>query len=153
MLERIIFLIIFLITGIVGSCSEQTEPVPQGTPVDQVSSVLDVKSFVAALENEGAVVEQTEVIEQPFFAVPAQTFTVDGNGIQVFEFDTEALAAEAASNVSEDGMSVGTSMIGWMAPPHFYLQGRIIVIFIGVDEPTQSLLENILGPQFAGSSS
>ena len=43
-----------------------------------------------------------------------------------------------------------TTMISWIAPPHFYQVGRLIVFYIGSDQPTLDLLTAVLGPQFAG---
>jgi hypothetical protein len=41
-------------------------------------------------------------------------------------------------------------MITWVAPPHFFQQGCVIVLYVGSDEEMISLLASVLGPQFAG---
>ena len=40
--------------------------------------------------------------------------------------------------------------VSWIDKPHFYKSGRLIVIYIGQDKTITSLLEDILGKQFAG---
>ena len=41
-------------------------------------------------------------------------------------------------------------MVTWVAPPHFYRQGRVIVLYVGSNPNILSLLTAVLGPQFAG---
>jgi len=52
--------------------------------------------------------------------------------------------------VSSDGGSIGTSMVAWVDVPHFYKSGRIIVLYVGSETTVLDLLENAVGPQFAG---
>ena len=75
---------------------------------------------------------------------------VNGEDVQVFEFADEATAEMAASQISPDGSSTPTMMITWMATPHFYRSGRVIVVYVGENEGITSLLEAMIGPQFAG---
>jgi hypothetical protein len=55
-----------------------------------------------------------------------------------------------AAQVAPDGGSIGTSMVTWVATPHFYKTGRILVLYVGDDQAILDLLEGALGPQFAG---
>ncbi len=76
--------------------------------------------------------------------------TVYGEDLQVFEFASEVEADAVAETVSADASSVGTSMIFWVAPPHFYKAGRLIVIYVGSDSGVINILQEIMGSQFAG---
>jgi len=38
-----------------------------------------------------------------------------------------------------------------VAPAHFYIKGRVMVIYVGNDAAVQSLLQSLMGSQFAGS--
>jgi len=38
----------------------------------------------------------------------------------------------------------------WVAPPHFYKAGRIIVLYVGENAAVTEALDTVLGPQFAG---
>jgi hypothetical protein len=114
------------------------------------SGVTDYESLIAALEAAGAEVVPGETLSQPFFEVMAQIIRVNGEDVQVFEFADEATAATAASQISPDGSSTPTTMIAWMATPHFYHSGRFIVLYVGENEAITGLLEATVGPQFAG---
>jgi hypothetical protein len=41
-------------------------------------------------------------------------------------------------------------MMSWMATPHFYKTGRILVLYVGDDQKVIDVLTGALGPQFAG---
>ncbi|MEW5829689.1 MAG: hypothetical protein AB1846_12420 [Chloroflexota bacterium] len=114
------------------------------------SPVEDLAGLDEALRDAGATVEMGEPVEQAFFAVPGQILRVNGADVQVYEYETaEAMEADAAL-VAPDGGSVGTSMVTWVAAPHFYKSGRILVLYVGEDGAVIELLERLLGSQFAG---
>lgn len=118
--------------------------IPQPSPVD------DYESLVTALQAAGMTVEPGETVEQPFFAVPGQVIEVNDRDVQVYVYETaEALEAEA-DQIAEDGSSIGTNMIDWVDAPHFYRSGRVLVLYLGEDPNILSVLDSILGPQFAG---
>jgi hypothetical protein len=54
--------------------------------------------------------------------------------------------------VSADGGSVGTSSMSWMATPHFYQAGKLLVLYVGDNAVVADMLESALGSQFAGGS-
>jgi hypothetical protein len=41
--------------------------------------------------------------------------------------------------------------VDWVAPPHFFLKGRVLVIYVEKDPAVMNLLTRLLGSQFAGS--
>jgi hypothetical protein len=116
----------------------------------QPAPVTEMTSLVDALRAAGATVEPSEPIEQVFFSVGGDILKVNGADVQIFEYETpEAMEADAAK-VAPDGGSIGTSMVSWIEPPHFYKAGRIIVLYVGQDQAVLDLLTAALGPQFAG---
>ena len=110
----------------------------------------DYPSLVANLRAAGAVVGASGTVSQPFFTPRGQVFTVDGKEVQAFEFPSAEEANTVAETVSTDGSSIGTNMVGWVAPPHFYKAGRLIVIYVGSDKDVINLLQAAMGIQFAG---
>jgi hypothetical protein len=114
------------------------------------ASPTDYASLVDALREQGVTVESAGTVSQPFFTVEGQAITFNGEQVQVFVFADTAAASAAAAQVSDDGSSVGTNMITWIAAPHFYQAGRLIVLYIGDQAAVQSALESVLGEQFAG---
>jgi hypothetical protein len=41
-------------------------------------------------------------------------------------------------------------MVTWVAAPHFYKGGRLIVLYVGEDGGVIEVLDQVLGSQFAG---
>jgi len=120
------------------------------TPPTQSATVEDKASFIAALHASGATIESGDSVTQDFFTPEGNILTVNGQDVQVFEYESAADMEAEASQVAPDGGSVGTSMVSWMAPPHFYKAGRIIVLYVGNDSTVLGLLEKVMGHQFAG---
>ena len=129
-----------------------TEETITQTPVaaSHGGPVTDYVSLIDNLRAEGATVESVGEIEQAFFSVAGQSINVNGANVQVFEYaDATATGADAAL-VAPDGGSIGTTMVTWVAAPHFYKTGMIIVLYVGTDTAITDLLEKVIGPQFAG---
>ena len=112
--------------------------------------VTDYVSLVDDLRAAGATVDPAGTISQPFFVPQGQLLTVNGEDVQVFEFDSTEEAATAASTVSADGSSIGTSIVAWVAPPHFYQVSKLIAIYVGSDSGVINILKEAMGSQFAG---
>jgi hypothetical protein len=107
-------------------------------------------SLVDNLRAAGATVEPAGEVAQEFFSPVGYVISVDGADVQVFEYpDVEAAEAEAAL-VSDDGSSIGTTMMTWVETPHFYKRERLIALYVGEDSAVTALLESVVGPQFAG---
>jgi hypothetical protein len=131
--------------------STQTAGGGQATPAaSQGELAHDYASVVAKLQAVGGTVEPGDEIEQPFFSVSGRIIKVNGQDVQVFEYPDAASADAEAAAVSPDGSSVGTTMMTWMAAPHFYKSGRVIVLYVGSDVSVIKALLVVLGPQFAG---
>jgi hypothetical protein len=141
----LVLLFLLLFAYGVSGCSNGATPSPTGALI-----VEDRASLLAALQAAGATTNIGDPVMQDFFTPEGQIITVNGADIQVFEYESaEAMESEAAQ-VAPDGGSIGTSMVSWMDAPHFYKAGRIIVLYVGSDAAVLSLLENAIGPQFAG---
>lgn len=111
---------------------------------------LDLPGLIDALRASGATVEGGEAVEQPFFTVPGRFIRVNGQDVQVFQYPDEAGARREAGLVSPDGGTIGGTAIMWAAPPHFHRKGRVIVLYVGDDSAVRSVLQSVLGLQFAG---
>jgi len=129
------------------SCGEAVS----STPLTEASSVLDQAGLIDALKAAGVTPEIGDPITQDFFSVEGTLINLgQTDGFQVFEYKTAEDMEADASKVAPDGGSVGTSMINWIMPPHFFKSGRIIVLYLGDNKTTLGLLEKIMGKQFAG---
>lgn len=142
MKKRYLTLIIIVVTLLIyGTGCATKGPTP---------STTDYASLIVNLQNAGATIEQQGEVIQPFFSVSGQSIKVNGEDIQVFEYQSEAGAESEVALVSPDGSSIGTSIPFWIGPPHFYQSGKIIVLYIGENKAVTDLLQELLGSQFAG---
>lgn len=113
-------------------------------------AVEDQASLVDALRAAGADVEPGDPVEQAFFSVTGQILKVNGADVQVFEYESAEAMGTEATQISEDGGSIGTNMVTWVAAPHFFRSGRLLVLYVGDDAAILGLLNGALGEQFAG---
>lgn len=137
---------IFFLCSSTGCNGSDAPTVSHGGPV------RDHVSLVDTLRAQGLTVEPTGPISQPFFSMPGQTLRVNGQDIQVFEFEDSSSTESQAKEISSDGMSIGNTVVQWIAPPHFFLSGKIIVLYLGTDAELLKKLEIALGKQIAGAS-
>ncbi len=130
----------------VAGTDDPAAPVPSvhGDPTEAEASLMN------ALQTAGAKVEFGDSVEQPFFTVTGQIIKVNGADVQVFEYKSAEAMENEAVLVSADGGSIGTSMVSWMATPHFFKAGSVLVLYIGDDAAILDLLKSALGEQFAG---
>ena len=103
------------------------------------------------LINQGGAIGIGDDVTQPFFSVTGQTILVKQESVQVFTHDSPAAARAEADLVDPTGFTIGTTSISWIAPPHFYLRESLLVLYVGGNGPVIDLLEETMGPQFAGA--
>ena len=119
-------------------------------------------SLVQKLREAGATVEFVSDIRRPEPVFPAigRSFNINGEPLQIYEFQDEATAQAEARKVWPDGSTIGAQpstgkpgmivSFNWIAPPHWYQSGNLIAIYVGDNQATMALLESQLGTQFAG---
>ena len=116
---------------------------------DPGSEAGGFEDLVEMLRESGAAVELVGGISQPFLSVDGQVITIEGMEVQVFEYpDAEAANVDAAL-ISPDASSVGTSMVTWLASPHFYAKDRLIALYVGDDEAVIESLNGVMGQPVA----
>jgi hypothetical protein len=145
LLRQILLIGLLMVLLLLVACNDQ-----QKTVEIEAETMIDLDTLVDGLQTAGATVEMAGTVSQPFFTPEGQVITVNGQDVQVFQYESEAEAKAEADLVSLDGSSVGTSMMNWIAPPHFYNSEQLIVLYVGDDIGTIGFLEAVLGTQFAG---
>jgi hypothetical protein len=142
--KRLLLLIALLLTA----CG--TVPQSHGGPVQDQVSLIDAL-------RKSATVDITGSIGQPFLHPDSGTTVKLSRGtlaapadVQLFEYASAAAAGADAHQIRSDGSGTATTQISWVAPPHFFLKGRVLAIYAGSDSAVISLLSSVLGPQFAG---
>jgi len=129
---------------------QQTSEAPQPT-VTYSTPVTDYISLIENLRATGATVEPAGELTQPFFSVTGKVIKVNGSDVQVFEYNNTVSAEAEAALISPDGSSIGTSMVGWIEPPHFYKVDKLIVLYVvGTSQDMIDMLQRVLGEQIAG---
>jgi hypothetical protein len=143
--KRLLLLIGLLLTA----CG--TVPQSHGGPVQDQVRLIDALRKTLTVDISGS-------LAQPFLH-PESGTTVRLSGaalaspadLQIFEYGSTAAAQADAHQIRADGSGNATTIVDWVAPPHFFLKGRVLVIYVGSDTAVFSLLGSLLGPQFAGS--
>jgi len=94
--------------------------------------------------------------DEPIFSGTGRRIEVNSENISVLEYEDEVTAQTEAKFISPDGCAYTPENgnviinISWIAPPHFFLSGKIIVLYIGENQTIIDLLESVMGTQFAG---
>ena len=149
---KLILPVLLLAVAILNTaCALRTTEVPaEPSPIVQSDPTEGQARLMIELQNVGVSVELGAPIEQPFFTVQGKILNVNGADVQIFEYASREALEIDASQVSADGGSVGTSMVSWMATPHFFNSGPMLVLYVGDDAEVLAALHSVLGEQFAG---
>lgn len=143
------YLLLLLVLIALGCTPLTPLPAPEDIP-------YSYQHFMDDLQTADFTPELKEKIEVPYFTPKGQVMNLLKGKIQVFEYASNLQAKTEAGYVSPDGYIIsrpqqGTTEVTWNAPPHFYRKGRIIVIYIGDNKEELSVLETIMGTEFAGA--
>jgi hypothetical protein len=122
-----------------------------GTVAATAGVVNDYASFVAALQGAGATIEQAGNTAGSIFTGTGHIVRINGGEVQAFEYADAAAADAEAAKVSPDGSKFGNAIVDWVAAPHFYKQGRLMVVYVGGDQAVTNTLSAVLGQPFAGA--
>ena len=84
-----------------------------------------------------------------FFGVRPITLCVDQRVVRVYQYGDTSARERHSRGIGRDGSQItighGVASIDWIGPPHFYARGRIIVLYIGDQQPLIHDLSDILG--------
>lgn len=138
------FMLLLTVTSMV-SCQSQA-------PVESPGPKLGVagQAFFEELNAAGGKATTGIGLTQPFFSVPGIVISVSGEDLQVFEYTDAASAAKDMQGISADASTINGEDMAWIAPPHFYQHGSLLILYIGSDGATLNLLRTVVGDQVAG---
>jgi hypothetical protein len=138
----ILLITILMLVSLITSCAADN------------GNIEDYVSLVDNLRKAGAVVEPGGQVGPDLLSAKRMVMTVNDSNVTVWEYDDAAAADAEAAHISPDGFSIRTDTkgicIGWVAQPHFYKAGKLIVLYVGESEAVTNVLESVLGQQFAG---
>lgn len=146
-MKRLLVLIALLLTA----CGTVDGPQSHGGPIQDQVSLIDT------LRGKHLTVDIAGGVSQPFLT-PQSGTTVRLSGgplttpadVQLFEYGSASNAGADAHQIRADGSGNVSVIVDWVAPPHFFLKGRVMALYVGRDPAVLSLLQSVLGPQFAG---
>lgn len=138
--------ILILTVSFLASCQSQDQPQPPGAKLGPAGQIFFDELAASGEEVKTGIGGLT----QPFFSVPGIVITISGEDLQVYEYADTTAAAKDTEGISADAGTINGESMAWIAPPHFYQHGSLIILYIGDDEATLELLESIVGEQFAG---
>ena len=143
--------LLVLLALLLAACGTVQGPQSHGGPVQNQVSLID------ALRGKSVTVDITGTVSQPFLSPQSGTTVrisggplTSGADLQLFEYGSTSAASGDAAKISPDGSGTATTKISWVAPPHFFLKGRVMALYVGSDSAVSSLLQSLLGAQFAG---
>ncbi|HJM89316.1 MAG TPA: hypothetical protein QF624_06780 [Dehalococcoidia bacterium] len=140
--RRSLAILALLFAALIVGCPDEPDPRPKA-----------YDAFVEELRSRGAVVEEQGTLNQPFIPIAGRTLVIEGESVQVYEFEDGSVAATFAKGISADGSSFrsgdNATIVDWIAPPHIHRSGPLLVIYVG-SAPVTTILEVVLGAQIAG---
>jgi hypothetical protein len=153
------FLLLAVASTVVLGCrqgataSSGPAPTPTATPTSEATPASGIEGLIADLTGSGA----AATMGSSFMAEPiggeGRAVCIGPETVQVYEFiDHDAALAASARIDRQDPSNVGTGIVEWNGRPRFWLRDRIIVLYLGRDEPTDATLRDLLGPPFAESN-
>lgn len=81
------------------------------------------------------------------FRVPARTMQVEGHDLRIYEYADEASRQCDSDTIGMGGWSVNVTPVEWIGTPHFWLRGRVIVLYLGDNAEFIGLVTDAVGPQ------
>ncbi len=119
----------------------------QRSPLAPTSSAT-LDQFVQALRQQGFSVSLAGEISPDvngFFSVPAHQVRVNESQVNAFEYPSPEAAAAEAARISSDGQPSPVARITWVSTPRFYLQSRLIVLYVGCSTDIVQALQVAVG--------
>ena len=154
-------------TQVMATVARAASPPSAGTPAARPSPTWEAgerTNFADRVRGEGFAVERVTEATEPFLRTTGVWLRLSGGALAqparlvVYTYDDPALAAADAERVQPDTSvrwaepdgNVKTISYAWVAPPHFFRQERVLVLYTGTDPAVLTLLTDLLGAQFAG---
>lgn len=123
---------------------------PAGSTTTAVASEGEPARLIADLTAAGAAAEQVEIFSGGPLGGTGALICIGSEEVRVYRFESEDDATEAAARIDPDDPSeIGTAIVEWAGNPRFWQRGTILVLYLGKDEDTESLLIEVLGSPFA----
>lgn len=128
----------------VASCSSKQQTSTQVKRDSHIAIARGFKKIQSEMLKSGFKIDSVDM-----FSGSSRLFAINGEPIQIIEYETPELAKKDASRINHNGSEIGNAQVDWSKPPYFYLKDNMIVIFTGDNAKVISKLEEILGKPIA----
>lgn len=95
-------------------------------------------------------------VQKDFLPTTRKRMLVGKEALDIYVYSSNLKMERDAKRIDSDGSgykNLSKSVkVDWVAPPHFYKRGRLIVQYVGTDKKIMQDLKDIFGEQFAGGS-
>jgi hypothetical protein len=130
-------------------------PVPADDPRTRwQTTYAEVFSIVAELEHAGIILRELGSSAFEPLGGRDHVYGVGESGtleeLHFIVFDTAVDAENAREMISADGTRIDGEPVEWLGTPHFFMGDHFIVNYVGSSQRILSILEQRLGPAFAG---
>ena len=150
-MRRQLLLLPLVLIGTLGcQPSGATSPPSIAPPSVEPTTTGGIDVLIADLGAGGATVEKGATFSSDPVGGEGTTVCVGEETIRTYEFiDHEAALAASQKIDPDDPTKIGNAVVSWMGKPRFWLRDRILVLYLGADEPTEAALLDLLGEPFA----
>ncbi|HHX30597.1 MAG TPA: hypothetical protein GX720_05155 [Clostridiaceae bacterium] len=158
-----IILMTLLLALSLAACGEKLEHgTGTGTAPSQSESVEVTRErayegLIDQLEKKGYSVVEEEVGPDVLQGDRRWLILDEGENLTVYLYEDQAAMEKDASYVSKSGLSYHngsqSAKIQWVSDPHFFKTENMILLYVGQNPELLTVLEAIMGRQFAGLSS
>lgn len=125
-------------------------PAPATSPTPPAQAAYTALDLLVDLADRGVQAQAAPGrIVKPYLSTPGVILRVDGQAIQVFQYaDAAALSADVAG-LAPDASSINGAPLVWLAAPHFWRKGGLLVLAVTDDMELVELIDEVMGPAFA----
>lgn len=109
--------------------------------------------LIADLSAAGVKARVGQVFAADPFAAQGFLLCVGTEQVRMYVFPSIGDRVKAAATIDKTNPSnVGAAMVSWNGRPRFWQVDRLLLLYLGEDAPTETLLRNVLGPPFASGA-
>lgn len=131
----------FMITIFIGCSSNNSKDT---FSIEQFQSAMKAKNYSSKMKD----------VEKDFLPAARKRMIIGNEVLDIYLFNSNKSMESEAKHIDTGGCGYNNGIqkinVSWVAIPHFYKKGNIIVQYVGQNEKIISDLKEILGEQFAG---
>ena len=68
--------------------------------------------------------------------------------LRVYEYADESAREAISATIAADGWSVNQVQVEWIDAPHYWVEGRVIVLYLGDDADAIDIVREVLGDEY-----